>query len=60
MRTNAACGHTEYDKGHCGQPDCANYFRRCNECYPHEHITFPRERREQLACEGKENPGWLP
>ena len=32
MRPDAACGHTEYDRGHCGQPDCANYINRCAQC----------------------------
>ncbi len=27
-----ACGHGHYDKGHCGQPDCGNDFRKCPEC----------------------------
>ena len=34
MRSNARCGHTEYDKGHCAEPGCPNDFRACQDCQP--------------------------
>ena len=34
MKPTMACGHTEYDHGHCAQPGCANDYRLCEQCNP--------------------------
>ena len=39
------CGHGHYDKGHCGQPECGNDFRKCPECNPqHEPASRSTDR----------------
>ena len=34
MKPILACGHTEYDRGHCGVVGCANDFCACPDCCP--------------------------
>jgi hypothetical protein len=34
MRPAPACGHTQYDHGHCGQPNCDNDYFACPRCCP--------------------------
>jgi hypothetical protein len=39
VKPTLACGHTEYDRGHCGYQGCENDFRNCAQCNP---AAFPK------------------
>lgn len=34
MKPTMGCGHTEYDRGHCGIPGCENDYFACANCCP--------------------------
>ncbi len=49
MKPTLGCGHTEYDRGHCGMPGCPNDYFTCPHCCPPQQRRgdqrgFPRRR----------------
>jgi hypothetical protein len=58
VKLNASCGHTEYDRGHCGHDGCENDFRRCPDSDP---PAFPKRNPVKDADDMFEAAfGWRP
>lgn len=53
MKPTLACGHTEYDRGHCGQPGCDNDYFACADCCPPSQLRGGKRRGPAGPWRGK-------